>query len=142
MFTCHYQDYSGPARRQDQVATLVSDVEMTIDGRNLHYNRDGSLRDGCKQHKGSKTAPPYRCRLTHLIVTLPPGHHTIGAILYLGGGIKISGPNCYPYLCLLSKDIDVDAGRTYSVDVIGPSGFVFSTPTPISPPEILVKPIG
>lgn len=130
-----YQAYSGPALPQDQVSTLDSNVEITLDGHDLHYDwaTGRSLREDCKPQKKPHpvTHQPFRCRRSRLLIRVLPGPHTIGVILFAGGTIQFSGPDCTSSSCHFSKDIVVEAGKTYDVDFQGPMGFVSQTATPM-----------
>jgi len=129
-----YQAYSGPALPQDQVSTLDSDVEITLDGHDLHYDwaTGRSLREDCKPQKKPHpvTHQPFRCRRSRLLIRVLPGPHAIGVTLFAGGSLRFSGPNCTISSCRFPKDILVEAGKTHDVDFQGPMGFLSQTATP------------
>ena len=129
----HYQAYSGPALPPSQTATLdPGELEMTLDGKDLHFTWDGSLREGCKSLKPTRgNTHRFRCRPTRLLIQVIPGEHTIGVVLSAGVGIGFSGPGCQPTSCSFQEVIHVEAGKTYAVKFQGPMGFVTQTPMPM-----------
>ena len=140
MPTYDYQAYSGPALPQDKIAILdPGTLAIWLDGKDLHYNWDGSLREGCEPHKLTKFEPdPFRCRDARLLVRVLPGRHTIGVRLLGTHGVEITGDGCRTYryqwrpedsqppvdpglklfrgsLCNYSVDVPLEAGKIYSV---------------------------
>jgi len=141
VLTYRYQAYSGSPLPRDQVATLdPGELVITLDGRDLAYDWDGLMREGCKAHRPNNvTRKPYRCMPTHLLIEVPPGRHTIGVELFGSGGIHFSGPDCTSSSCRFSKAVSVEASRTYLIRFNSPSGFVYANPTPMFPsPSITV----
>lgn len=139
-----YKAYAGPALPPDQVSTLDSKIEFTLDGHDLYHDwESGSLREGCKPHNpDERNHQPSRCRYTHFLIRVLPGQHTIGVVLFAGSSTsfqgtriisakpRFSGPNCTPSSCRFSTvTFPLEAGKTYDVGFEGPffSGPMFGT---------------
>lgn len=119
-----YQAYDGPPLAANQVAVVElhsprSPVFISIDGKPLSRKWDGSLREDCKLNEFGGT----RCKRIPTAIQVLPGKHTIiFAILYYQG---VSGPNCVTNLyCTVTKDISLEAGKTYVAKTITPSSVV------------------
>jgi len=129
-----YQAFYGPAL-PDQVATLNSYVEIRLDGHDLYYDwgTRSLLREDCKALKkpDSFTHQSFRCRASRFLITVLPGKHNIGVVLFAGGGIQFSGPRCTRWSCEFNTLAVLEAGKTYDVDFQAPMGSVSGTPTPM-----------
>ncbi len=134
-----YQAYAGPALPRNQVAviekshyryhslfgkTSVDDSHLTlfrVDGKYLKRNWDGSPRTDCKQRSKHAVAAG-DCFIMPDSVQVLPGTHTIEVITRLGyfpgampTGMEIHGQDCTGVTCSVSKDISLEAGKTYAL---------------------------
>ena len=122
-----YQAYDGPALASNQVAVLELQkpnpkpelVLLSVDGKSILRNWDGSLREDCKLNK----VGVINCKHVVTSVQVLPGKHTIiFSILYWYG---VFGPNCVTnFYCTVTKDISLEAGKTYVAQQRTPSSVV------------------
>ncbi len=109
-----YQAYDGPALAANQVAVLELQkpsrqlVFVSVDGKSVLRNWDGSLREDCKLNEFGGV----RCKRVATSIQVLPGQHTIIFVIPYGNGV--SGPGCVTNLyCNVTKHISLEAGKTY-----------------------------
>jgi hypothetical protein len=120
-----YQAYDGPALAANQVAVLELQKPsrnlgfVSVDEKIVSRNWDGSLRESCKLNEYGGV----RCKRIVTSIQLLPGPHTILFFILYGKGV--SGPECVRNLyCTVTKNISLEAGKTYVAQANTPSRVV------------------
>jgi hypothetical protein len=123
-----YQAYDGPALAANQVAVLELQKPsrqlgfVSVDGKSVLRNWDGSLREDCKLNEFGGV----RCKRVATSIQVLPGQHTIIFVILYGSGVSGCVTNS---ACSVTKDISLEAGKTYVAQAKTPSSVVAQNTT-------------